>query len=238
MDRNGRKKARKKSLAVSVAWMALYWPTPGFRGRMFKLCILTRWDFNFCVRSSPARGFSRDKQTSLTTPKHGRMCFEEVWQTNKLMDASSVQSDSLKPHQPRALPSGLGRWHWRSTQMSVDWFVFHPEVWQVRLIRAGSWARWWSTMPAHRKNRDLWDKQHWWYCRVFVMDGGRYEGLADLRVCYLQPSRPQRSNQRDIQVIRSPAKVRLTVDVIMSLNVCGWLRKMKWNEPHRQKLQK
>ena len=29
--------------------------TPGFTGRTFKLCVLTRWDFNFCVRSSPLR---------------------------------------------------------------------------------------------------------------------------------------------------------------------------------------
>ena len=47
---------RKKSLAVSVACMAIYWPTPGLKGRTFKLCVLTRWDFNFCVRSSPLRG--------------------------------------------------------------------------------------------------------------------------------------------------------------------------------------
>ena len=26
------------------------------KGRTFKLCVLTRWDFNFCVRSSPLRG--------------------------------------------------------------------------------------------------------------------------------------------------------------------------------------
>ena len=51
MDLKGRK-VRKKSLAVSVACMAIYWPTPGF-----KLCVLTRWDFNFCVRSSPLREF-------------------------------------------------------------------------------------------------------------------------------------------------------------------------------------
>ena len=25
------------------------------KGRTFKLCVLTRWDFNFCVRSSPLR---------------------------------------------------------------------------------------------------------------------------------------------------------------------------------------
>ena len=35
--------------------MAIYWPTPGFKGRTFKLCVLIRWGFNFCVRSSPLR---------------------------------------------------------------------------------------------------------------------------------------------------------------------------------------
>ena len=25
------------------------------KGRTFKLCVLTRWDFNFCIRSSPLR---------------------------------------------------------------------------------------------------------------------------------------------------------------------------------------
>ena len=31
-------------------------PTPGFKGRTFKLCGLNRWDFNFCISSSPLRG--------------------------------------------------------------------------------------------------------------------------------------------------------------------------------------
>ena len=57
MDRKCRnKQERKKSPAVSVACMAIYWPTPGLKGRTFKLCVLTRWDFNFFVRSSPLRG--------------------------------------------------------------------------------------------------------------------------------------------------------------------------------------
>ena len=57
MDRKCRnEQERKKSLAISVACMAIYWLTPGFKGRTFKLCVLTRWDFNFCVRSSPLRG--------------------------------------------------------------------------------------------------------------------------------------------------------------------------------------
>ena len=49
----GLKLARKKCQAGSVACMAIYWPTPGFNGRTFKLCVLIRWDFNFCVRRSP-----------------------------------------------------------------------------------------------------------------------------------------------------------------------------------------
>ena len=36
--------------------MAIYWQTPGFKGRTFKLCVVTRWNFNFCVRSSPLWG--------------------------------------------------------------------------------------------------------------------------------------------------------------------------------------
>ena len=40
----GYKEARKKSLAVSIACMAIYWPTPGFNERTFKPCVLNRWD--------------------------------------------------------------------------------------------------------------------------------------------------------------------------------------------------
>ena len=36
--------------------MAICWPTQGFKGRMFKLCVLTRWDFNFCIHSSSPWG--------------------------------------------------------------------------------------------------------------------------------------------------------------------------------------
>ena len=55
----GRNKARKKFLTVSVACMAIYWPTQGFKRRTFKLRVLNRWDINFCVRSSPLRGCYR-----------------------------------------------------------------------------------------------------------------------------------------------------------------------------------
>ena len=50
---DGWKSARKKSLAVGIASVAIYWPTPGFKGRTFKLCVLNRWVYNFWVHSSP-----------------------------------------------------------------------------------------------------------------------------------------------------------------------------------------
>ena len=57
MDRKCRnKQERKESLAVSVACMAIYCPTPGFKERTFKLCVLNRWDFNCCIHSSPLWG--------------------------------------------------------------------------------------------------------------------------------------------------------------------------------------
>ena len=62
-DRCRNKQERKKSLAVSIACMAIYWPTSGFKGRTFKLCVLTRWDFNFCVCSSPLRGVKSNTRT-------------------------------------------------------------------------------------------------------------------------------------------------------------------------------
>ena len=50
--------------------MAIYWPTLGFNGRTFKLCVLTRWDFNFCVCGSRLRDWTRKhkiKQVTLLT---------------------------------------------------------------------------------------------------------------------------------------------------------------------------
>ena len=58
------KVAWKKSLAISIASMALYQPTLGFKVRTFKLCLLNRWDFNFCVHSSPLRERSTVTNTS------------------------------------------------------------------------------------------------------------------------------------------------------------------------------
>ena len=37
---------------MNIACMAIYWPTPEFKRRLFKLCVLSRWDFTFCVRTS------------------------------------------------------------------------------------------------------------------------------------------------------------------------------------------
>ena len=50
-------------MAVSVACVAIFWTTPGFKGRTFKLCVLIASDFNFCVCSSQLRGKERRMKT-------------------------------------------------------------------------------------------------------------------------------------------------------------------------------
>ena len=51
-------------MAVRVAVV----PTPGFKRKAFKLCVLTRWDFNFFVRSSSLRGTDNDAQSQPANP--------------------------------------------------------------------------------------------------------------------------------------------------------------------------
>ena len=58
----GRVEISKKEIPGSkLACMAVYRPTSGFKG--FKLCVLNRWNFNFCVRSSPLRGTTVSDKT-------------------------------------------------------------------------------------------------------------------------------------------------------------------------------
>ena len=55
----------KTSPDFFLCWLRL---TPGFKGRTFKLCVLIRWDFNFCVRSSQLRGCLRDEAHAAPAP--------------------------------------------------------------------------------------------------------------------------------------------------------------------------
>ena len=65
--------------------MAIYWPTPGFKGRTFKLCVLTRWDFNFCVHSSPLRGKAKKKTAVNIQPWWERVIINQtsIWTVSK-----------------------------------------------------------------------------------------------------------------------------------------------------------
>ena len=80
--------------------MAIYWLTPGFKGRTFKLCVHTRWDFNFCVRSTPLRGTDRqtDRKRQRETDRQ-RDRERERW-TGETEDRKGSQrwpsSDSVK----------------------------------------------------------------------------------------------------------------------------------------------
>ena len=57
-------------MAVCVACMAIYWPTPGFKVWTFKLFVVIIWDFNFCVRCSPLRDCLTFLSTSWLGSKH------------------------------------------------------------------------------------------------------------------------------------------------------------------------
>ena len=59
--------------------MAIYWPTPGFKGRMFKLCVLTRWDFNFCIRSSPLRETNKAEIRPEEQSERAGSWWENLW---------------------------------------------------------------------------------------------------------------------------------------------------------------
>ena len=92
--------------------MAIYWPTPGFKGRNFKLFVLNRWDFNFCVRSSPLQETSLERMHSWTKVKLSYIVDACVsLQLPPLCSStarSSSKSLSLKSRTPRRRRSRCG----------------------------------------------------------------------------------------------------------------------------------
>ena len=110
----------KKSLEVSIACMAIYSPTPGFKGRTFKLCVLTTWDFNFCVRSSKLRG--------------------NCWKLGQLV------SWCFEPSQPQRITSGLSTSFTLSasysfTQVIIPQVMFFESVHIPRALNTGTCIR-------------------------------------------------------------------------------------------------
>ena len=103
--------------------MAVYWPTLGFKGRTFKLCVLTRWDFNFCVRSSPLRGCDTTYMSYETTSgSWDSDIFNETWNIR----TGTGTSTQMCLHQFRQAAPRV--WLWQSSHFSfirpkleVDW---------------------------------------------------------------------------------------------------------------------
>ena len=81
-----------------MACMAIYWPIPGFKGRTFKLCVLTRWDFNFCVRCSPLRGMPAkivDRSYSPHKIHSSCQCWRTTYGENYTLNVFSCSCFSL-----------------------------------------------------------------------------------------------------------------------------------------------
>ena len=78
------------------------------KGRTFKLCVLTRWDFNFCVRSSPLRVEERDQQAEKDKTEKvtglGRGTRQEIAKWNQ-MTALRFQTGGKHQTSPASLRS-------------------------------------------------------------------------------------------------------------------------------------
>ena len=93
--------------------MAVYWPTPGYKGRTFKLCVLTRLNFNFCIRSSPLRG-------NLEKTHHRECSF--LWTPSHPIPSGPREEplqrcSFLRPH-PTSSPADLEKTHDRGVAFS------------------------------------------------------------------------------------------------------------------------
>ena len=86
--------------------MAIYWPTPRFKGRTFKFCVLTRQDFNLCVRSSPLRGRVSKKRAESTGE-----CVN--FKTVKEIRRSSARDTCIKKSVYFVLNS---QWNWKPVE--------------------------------------------------------------------------------------------------------------------------
>ena len=133
--------------------MAIYWPTPGFKGRTFKFCVPTGWDFNFCVRSSPLRGRPEDKllrmleealKLGLETKRRHETSFP-VESKNMLKNVTTC--GLAEPS--KSTPSQLWRWYHCETQVTrspakvVSLFMIHITfflgVWRGLKRNEGEW---------------------------------------------------------------------------------------------------
>ena len=83
--------ARKKSLAVSVVCMAIYCPTPGFEGRTFKLCVLIRWDFIFCVRGERKKKKTKNQNTQKVFKKKSDSTKQRATTKDAFLDVNMVR---------------------------------------------------------------------------------------------------------------------------------------------------
>ena len=128
--------------------MAIYWLTPGFKGRTVQLCVLTGWDFNFYVRSSPKRG------TLLRTQSYHRIsllnlrwvaCCQECSVPNSYLSGLS----SL-------IPPSIFFLHikWRVTRTLNSTFTQFDDVFHTGMTFSVAWALTFKDSVNRLSNRD------------------------------------------------------------------------------------
>ena len=87
------------------------------KGRTFKLCVLTRWDFNFCVRSSPLRG-KRDRIMGLRQREEGEETETWLWDKERGERDTNMGLGQREGEERQKRGFGTKR-GWRETQTWV-----------------------------------------------------------------------------------------------------------------------
>ena len=105
----------------------IYWPSPDSKGTTFKLCVLIRLDFKFCVLSSPLRG-ARRENAPLTDVRSSK----RVAAPTSLERFSSCCVRSTWPlrwarvhRKEMILNYRMERWskEWRVSYARADWLI-------------------------------------------------------------------------------------------------------------------
>ena len=137
--------------------MAIFWPTPSFKGKTFELWVINRWVFNFCIHSTPLQGATQQKQSVKQinfTPLVKRWG-KKMSTINPVVECNinnnyfytSVYSNTYStpkyyplPNSPRGLPFSEPA----EVSGSVSWKDIMP--WVKGVVETMSLAQWWRKL--------------------------------------------------------------------------------------------
>ena len=109
--------------------MARYWPTLGFKRRTFKLCVLIRWDFNFCTHNSPLLGTGiRDLKEMMQTMIQQNKIEKKI----KTLNFASQMMECLIPDDHKYCNTRLNKKNWYT--LRHEYFTSQNDFYETETI--------------------------------------------------------------------------------------------------------